>query len=136
MIKQDQLHELIHSMSTSEKGYFKKYCKMYSSQKDQKYLKLYEVMGKEKDYNEQVFLKKLKGEVNARVLPALKNYLYHLILRVLEHFYSNKYADLEISNAINQVRVLYYKGLYDQARRLLKKIKKQAAQYELSLIHI
>ena len=131
MTKTDQLQELILSLSMNEKGYFKKYCKMYSSQKDQKYLKLYEVMEKEKAYNEKTIFKKLKGEVEEKKLPTLKNYLYRLILKVLEHFYSNKYPDLEISNAINQARVLYYKGLYEHAKKVLKKARKQAEQYEL-----
>ncbi len=130
MTKNDQLHELVHSLSKNEKGYFKKYCKMYSSQQDQKYLKLFEAVDGVENYSDKLIKQKLKGEIEERKLAVLKNYLYRLILKVLEHFYSNKYPDLEISNLINQAKVLYYKGLISHARKILKKAKQQAEIHE------
>ncbi len=130
MNKSDQLQELVLSLSKNEKGYFKKYCRMYSSQQDQKYLKLFELVDNDKGYSDKVILKKLNGEVDNKRLAVLKNYLYKLILKVLEHFYSNKYPDLEISNLINQAKVLYYKGLIPHALKVLKKARQQAEQHE------
>ena len=77
MTKNDQLHELVTSLSKNEKGYFKKYCKMYSSQQDQKYLKLFEAVDGVEDYSDKLIKQKLKGEIEERKLPVLKNYSKH-----------------------------------------------------------
>lgn len=128
--KRDALQELIQSMSRNEKGYFKKYCGQYSSQKDQKYLLLFDAMERQQEYNEQDLLKKLIGQIGADKLSHFKNYLYQLILKVLEQFYSSNFPEIEIRNMINQALILYKRGLVEHAKKQLRKAKKIANKFE------
>ena len=130
MTKADQLHELIHSLSKNEKGYFKKYCNLYSVQKNPKYLKLFEAIDKEEVYSDKVILQKLEGIIEEKKLWVQKNYLYWLILKVLEQYYANKNPDIEICSFINQAKVLYNKGLFTHSKKVLKKAKQLAETHE------
>ena len=86
MKRTDQLHELIQSLSKNEKGYFKKYCSIYSTQKDQKYLRLFDLIDREKDYEDSTIIRKFKGELDENKLYSWLNKFFK-VRRNGKHFF-------------------------------------------------
>lgn len=123
----DDLYKLIHSLSPSEKGYFKKFADRYSFSEQNNYLKLFEAIESQKEYDE----KKLLKESYVNQLPRQKNYLQGLILKSLQVQYADELAVTQIENSIQHIRILTRRKLYDQARKLIIKLKKLALENDL-----
>src|SRR3978361_1090455 len=78
----NDLYDLITSLSPNEKGYFKKQCQK-SGTTSRKYIKLFDAIAAQKEYDEKALKKKLNDAVLIRNLSSEKNYLYHLILEAV-----------------------------------------------------
>ncbi len=128
----DQLFELIHALSKSEKRHFKIYSSLLTGNKT--YLKLFDLIEKQKEYDEV----KLKLQLKIKGFPVIKIYLYNLILKSLRiannHENERKSSIEQFENAEN----LLQKGLYKQSSIQLQKAKKIAEklQYFPLLIEI
>lgn len=124
----DNLFILIKSLSKSEKGYFKKHSSFYGrSQEKNNYIKIFDAMNVQKEYNEQKLLRKFKTEGFINQFSVAKNYLYNTILDSLEAY--NKTVNIGLRSAMNGADILVDKGLLTQAQKLLKKAKRIAVQY-------
>ena len=88
---QDNLFALIKSLSKSEKRQFKLFANRLEVNKDAKYLQLFDLLDKMKDYNEEDILKaKIVKKVQ---LANLKNHLYGQILVSLRMHPTNQKRD-------------------------------------------
>lgn len=125
----EDLFKLIKSLTPAEKGYFKKSAERYSSEKDNNYMKLFDLIDAQEIYNEKELLQ--ADFVNQ--LPRQKNYLQALILKSLQAYDSESTFTLEIENSIQQIRALLKRGQYDLCRKLLLKTKKDAISNEFFL---
>ncbi len=125
------LFELIHSLTPTEKGYFKRYSKLHTRQKDLKYMRLFDVVERLESYDDKQVQKLVSDEITAKLFPVVKNYLYNLILKSLESYYSGKNPEIEVRNIMNQVTILYYKGLINHAQKGLRKAKSLTEKHEL-----
>lgn len=131
-----RLFELIHSLSSSEKRYFKVFATKTSSSTSNKYLLLFNAIEKQKKYEEEA-LKNLiyNGEaIKSRKFSELKNYLYELILKSLQSFDEKTSVDFKLKSMLNNVRVLAKRSLYTHCKDILNKIKKIAYQYDKFLV--
>jgi hypothetical protein len=120
----DQLFQLIHSLSKAEKRHFKIYTSLKGG--DKMYMELFDLIEKQKQYDE----KKLKSKLKVAAFAAAKVYLYNLILkslRIQNHSSKKKQVNDLIENSEN----LLAKGLYDQSYKQLMKAKKIAQEYQL-----
>ncbi|MDQ3020948.1 MAG: hypothetical protein M3R36_10310 [Bacteroidota bacterium] len=126
--KSDSLFKLIKSLTKGEKGYFLKH-----GGKDQgddlKYLKLFNKIDLQNEYDEMQIIKEFKDETFVKQLHVTKNYLYNKILRNLFLFNSVKSPGFKIAENINSVNILYEKGLYKEALTILLKTKILAYEY-------
>ncbi|MBS1517882.1 MAG: hypothetical protein JSS91_07330 [Bacteroidetes bacterium] len=121
------LWKLIHSLTISEKGYFIKFAKRHSPDKENNYLKLFEEINKQTEkYDEEAVKKKFKKEKFIRQLTSAKNYLYNMILKSLVNFNDDKSTESVISNLKEQYTILFQKTLFDQAETILNRAKKIA----------
>ena len=134
-VKKDQLHDLIRSLSKAEKRNFKLYVKRLQSNTDVLFVRLFDVMDKMDLYNEDVLLRKLRN-VDKAQLSNLKRHLYTQLLKSLRLIYINRYLDIEIREQIDHARILYEKGLYLQAKRLLERTKIKAQRGQQHLLHL
>src|SRR6218665_825199 len=126
----DDLYKLIKALSPAEKGYFKKFADRYSfSEKDNNYLKLFELIDAQEEYDE----KDLQKHSFVNQLPRQKNYLQNMILRSLQMYDAEASVVIEFENSIQQVRSLISRGQFDLARKLLLKTKKEALEEECFL---
>jgi len=124
MAYSNDLFDLIHSMTKSEKRYFKLFSSGQSG--DKGYINLFNAISKQEQYDEETLKKQLK----ISAFPTVKTYLYNLILRSLRSQQLNQNISLQLKDMLKDVEILYQKGLYDQCSRLLTKARKIAKQYE------
>ncbi len=126
--KSADLYHLIRSLTQPEKRHFKLYASIYNSDNN-KTLLLYDLVSKQKSYDESHILKKMTF-ADAKQLPNLKNRLYKIILDSLEAFHSNNDYELELRKYLNQIHILNKKGLYNQCIQVINKAKKACAYYK------
>jgi len=122
----DYLYQLIKSLSKSEKRSFKIYATR-SSSKDAKFIKLFDAIDQQDEYNEQQITERIK-DIKKTQLSNLKAHLYKQILTSLRLIHINHNIDIELREEIDHARILYDKGLYKQSLRILDRAKQLARQ--------
>ncbi len=131
-----ELFDLIKSLTKTEKGYFKKYCKAFISEKETEYLLLFDFIDKMSNYDEELIKAKFKGTSVEKHFPAKKNYLQNVIYKVLNQYHSSLSIDIELRNQLNISEILAAKGLKKQSLALLHRSEKIACKYEKDLYHL
>jgi len=128
----NKLFQLIKSLSSSEKRYFKIYATSGNTDKSNKYLTLFDAIEGQEVYDDDA-LKELvyQGEeIHSRKYSELKAYLYDLILRSLQAYDEKSSISYQLKNLLLQVRVLYKRSHYSFALEQLAKARKLAERYE------
>ncbi len=128
----DHLFLLIQSMTQSEKRYFKLVTKQ-EGPVDKKFMTLFNLIEKQKNYDESRILKKAPT-LKPVQLPNLKAHLYKQLLRSLKLYSSAHTVEIQLRNLTDYALLLYNKGLFDQAIKMLDKAKKQATEYDLPVV--
>ncbi len=119
---QDHLFQLIKTLTKAEKRNFRLYVTRNQDSEDLKFIRLFDVLDKSKDYDESLIFKKVP-EIRKEQLSNLKAHLYKQLLTSLRLLHKNKNADIDIRENIDYAKVLYNKGLYIQSLRILDKAK-------------
>jgi hypothetical protein len=127
--KQDELFQLIKTLSKTEKTYFKKYASQHVKGDKNDYVVLFEIMEKQDFYDEKYTISKMEKE-NFKHFPRLKNYLYENLLKALSSYHSEHSFSAEFTDSLRKVEVLWSKGLYSQCKKLVQKVKKSAIEYD------
>jgi hypothetical protein len=126
----NELFNLIKSLSKSEKGYFKKFSALHIIGKQNKYLKLFSLIDKQKVYDEKTVKDAFNGDPFAVQLHVAKNYLHKMILKSLNQYYQDSTISIRLNNLINTALILYRKGLFDESWKVLLKCKTNAIKNE------
>src|SRR5689334_4707859 len=121
----DTLFQLIHSLEKAEKRHFKLYIKRSSTKENLKIVQLFDAMDKLSDYDEKLLLKKLPF-VTKPQLSNLKTHLYKQLLASLRLLKTTENTDLQLSEHIDNARLLYNKGLKLQSLKILERAKEIA----------
>ncbi|MBA3706053.1 MAG: hypothetical protein H0W84_09185 [Bacteroidetes bacterium] len=129
----DELFTLIKSMSMSEKRYFKIIASKHVIGEKNNYIRLFEVLEKQKNYDEEAIRKKFHNKKFIKQLAVTKTYLYKLILKAMQGYNGQTSIDGELRGMLADVDFLYYKGLYTQSSKILKKVKSLAYKYEQNI---
>ena len=131
---QDNLFQLIKTLTKAEKRNFRLYVTRNQSSEDLKFLHLFDVLDKQKDYDEAAIFKKVP-EIKKEQLSNLKAHLYKQLLTSLRLLHKNHNTDIEIREHVDYAKVLYNKGLYMQSLKILDRGKGLAkANHENLLI--
>ena len=117
----ENLFLLIKSLSKSEKRQFKLFVGRVKSNKDSKFIKLFNLLDKSTTYNEIEIFK--KNFVTKQQLSNLKAHLYNQILQSLRMNPMLQDNRMLIREQIDYATVLYQKGLYKQSLKILEKAK-------------
>jgi hypothetical protein len=125
MKKSQQLYELIHSMSKSEKRYFK----VNNAKESSIYVQLFDAIIGQTIYNSIALRILLDEEGVKSSLARIQYHLYQLILKSLGDFQSANYPRYKVLSAIQQYIVLRDRGLRHQGRQLLQNALKIAEEY-------
>lgn len=137
-IKKNDLFDLIHSLTKSEKRYFKVFSTLHSGQKN--YLKLFDAIEKQKNPDEERLKKKLAGEALVRNIHVAKKYLLDLLLKSMRSYHSGKLSGPLMEDLLSDMKFLYWKGLTSNCEKLLQKAIETAERSDdlstsLKLIH-
>jgi len=122
----DAVFNLVKSMTRSERRYFKVLASRSHSSDELRIVRLFDLMHGQKNYDESVILKAEK--LSAARLATYKTRLYDYILNGLQAFHKNNGIERKIIRLLDQIEILYQKGLYDQASALIEKAKKLAKE--------
>lgn len=134
-VQKDQLFTLIKSLTKAEKRNFKLYANRFDGSGDTKFIQLFDVLDKLPDYDDDLIIKRLNG-VEKSNLANLKRHLYKQILISLRLIYIQKNIDIEIREQLDFARILYSKGMYMQALKILDRIKQTAIEHHQDILHL
>ncbi|MFN8310321.1 MAG: hypothetical protein U0T73_10205 [Chitinophagales bacterium] len=117
------LHQLIRSLSPSEKKYFKEHVQQHvEGQYKANYEKLFDAMNKwQQEYDEDAFRRYNKNKPFVKNLPQEKKRLEHILLRVMRTYHDEKDEEAQLACIMADIRFLYSKALYNHAEVLVVK---------------
>ncbi len=124
----NDLFKLIKSLSKSEKRYFKIHSTLHTIGKRNKYLDLFDIIEKQKEYNEDKIKKKFEKELFIRQFNVAKKYLYEMILKSSQQY--SKSINSNLRDRLNEVEFLLEKRLFIQCEKLLSKARQTAEKHE------
>lgn len=127
--KSDDLFNLIKSLSRSEKRYFKLYVDSTGGNAPKKYLRLFDLMDQQNDFDEKKILEK-EPSLKPAQLSNMKAHLYFKILQSMRLYNQAGVVEIQIRELIDYAQMLLNKSLYEQCVRILQKAKKMAAKID------
>ncbi|MFA7272595.1 MAG: hypothetical protein WC044_01930 [Crocinitomicaceae bacterium] len=134
----DFLHELIHSLSKSEKRYFKLLSSRHTIGEENNYIVLFDYIESQDQYDEPTLIRHFSGQAFLNKLSITKKRLYNHILGALDNFHAQANVESQIFKMIHSAEILSQKSLYDQSIKILLSAEKLAKKndYTNLLIHI
>jgi hypothetical protein len=120
----DDLYSLIHSLTTEEKGYFKKFSKRHAS-KGSTTLQLFDAINKQEVFEEKTLKKKFRNYVVA------KNHLFNMILDSLVISDKSPGLQRELLKQLQYILLLQKKGLLNKAIQLNQNALLKAEEAEM-----
>ncbi|MEL6389384.1 MAG: hypothetical protein AAFQ02_04430 [Bacteroidota bacterium] len=129
------LFSLVKSLTKADKRNFKLYAKRIQSDDDMMFLKLFDVLDRMKEMDEDEIVTRLRLTDKGQ-LSNLKRHLYKQVLTSLRMISTSRIKSIEIREHIDYAHVLYAKGLYRQSLKILQRAKKLASKEELDLLQL
>lgn len=126
MKAKDSIHELIKSLTKSEKRYFKLLSSRHTIGEENNYIVLFDFIDKQVQYDEEVLFAHFKGEAFLNKFSITKKRLYDHILNALDSFHAGSSVDAQLFKMLHSADILYNKSLYDQCRTILRSAEKLA----------
>jgi len=124
--KSDKLFDFIQSMTSHERGYFK-----HSSNKDSYYVILFDLICKQKEYNEAALIKELKKKGCKRKFTSMKDYLWRELTQAMAPYHLIKTPLGEAMAKMQALHLMLNKGLTKHIIHELDLLKKFCIKFEL-----
>lgn len=124
------LFQLVRSLSKSEKRYFKIYASRHVIGEQNNYIKLFDAIDRQKEYDEEAVRKEFAAEVFIKQLSVTKNYLYRLILESMRAYHAERTPRAQVRGLLNDVDFLVGRRLFGQADKVIDKAIKTAQANE------
>lgn len=118
------LHELIKSLTKSEKRYFKIYSSRHTIGEENNYIQLFDYIEQQEEYNEEILFQHFKGAAFLNKFSITKNRLYDSVIKALDAYHANNSLEAQLYKQLHASTILYDKGLYKQSLKLLLSAKK------------
>lgn len=132
---ESMLRNLILSLSKAEKRHFQLYVKRLHKKDDIKFLQLFTLLD-QPELPDEVAVRRQLGAATAMQYANLKRNLYHHLLTSLRLQHRTKEVDIQMREYIDYAHLLYERGLYPQALRLLDKAKGMARHHFQDLLYL
>lgn len=126
----DTLHELIHSLTKSEKRYFKLVAGRDGVGNSHKYIDLFDTLAVMDAFDEKRVQAVMQWENYKSSYSMAKQYLYGKILKSLADFEKKDTVAKRLGEEIVHIRTLMRKGLLHQALKKINKAKRLAYKVE------
>lgn len=124
-----QIFSLIKSLTKAEKRNFRIYAKRIQDAQDFKFLRLFDLIDGSEQIDDQLVL--MKMNLTKSQFSNLKRHLYTQIIASLRMLHKEKNANFKVREFIDYAYILYGKGLYVQALKILKKASDLAKKNHL-----
>ncbi len=128
--RREGVFDLVKLMSKAEKRNFKLYSTRLGCNEDAKFMQLFDTLDTLEQYDEAKILA-LCPSITKQQLPNLKAHLYKQILISLRMLGVQHSQLLQIREQIDFVKILFDKGLYSEAQKMLDKVERRAKELEL-----
>ncbi len=132
MIPGKDLYHLVQSLTMSEQRYFKLMLRQRIGKKGKNYVMLFDAIAAHNEYDEQRIRKELKGQI--KNFSATKLQLYHLLLGSLRLYHARTSGENILYEYLQNIEILFNRGLYRECRSMVKKAQKTAHLYENRLV--
>lgn len=127
--KSDDLFDLIHCLSPSQKGFFSKFAQRHELREGNNYEQLFQIFCKMPSYDADFVAGELKRLGIASPLPAAKNHLKTIVLRAMREYNSGRDTHTSLLEGLQNLAFLYEKKQYDLLRKELRRLKKVAEMH-------
>ncbi len=134
-IQTDHLFKLIKTLTKSEKRNFKLYVNRIGGKDNAKFIQLFDVVEKQKEYDEEMIIKKVPT-IKRSQLSNMKRHLYRQLLISLRLIHIQRNIDIEVREQLDFAKILYNKGLYMQSLKVLDRIKGIARDHHQDQLHL
>lgn len=131
-MKQDDLYDLIQSLSSAEKRYFRIFAQRHA--KGASTLQLYDAMLGLEVYSEDELRQVLKGAAMLRQLPVAKNYLKDIVLQALRSFHRGSSVSGTLREMLDRIELLSGRGQQGALKKLVRRAWKKAWQFQRPLV--
>ena len=129
--QKDVLFDLIQSLTQNEKRYVKVFSAHASGGAAKaKYLRLFDAMEAEKDYDRAAFEVKYAKSDFVKHLAQNKKYLKDHILKAMRNFHSSRNVNNQLFEMLQDQEFLQQKRIYDASEKVLRKARKLAEKHE------
>lgn len=134
----DHVHRLIRSMTRPEKRYFKLFAGRHMVSGKNTSLILFDAIAAMETYDEGALHDRFAGEAFLKRFTVTKHRLYDTILASLEAFHADSSADSRLNRQLHRVEILYQRGLYPDAEKVLRNARLLAEQHGKThvLVHV
>lgn len=129
-----ELHAVIKSMTSSDKKGFTVHCKLHKSDN---MLLLFNVFKKLEKYDKDIVIKCLQKEGKnnmANNLASEISYLYKMVVEIFVSVGKAKSIANQLRDTFNKVVLLQERGFFIKSLRMLKKLKKDAIDYDQKIL--
>lgn len=120
------LFNLIHSLTANERAYFKRFAGVYRKPSENNYLKLFEAIYAQKEYDEEALKEQFKNDKLGSYFPRAKKYLYDKILESMRLLNKKNSIGTRLRNQIFNATFLLNRSLIKQSMKKIRQIKKEA----------
>ncbi len=114
----------------SEKRHFKLYASGHVGGDSKNFLRLFDAISKQENYDESKIKNEFEGAIFVRHLPAEKNYLYSYLLESLNAYHREKTFLARHANFLISIELLFNRGLFRQCLKIIKKAKAESYALE------
>ena len=121
-------------MTAAERRYFSKYAVRNKKEGKSPYLDLFQAIHAQEEYDEAAIKASIAGSSFARNFSFPKSYLYDLILRSLQQYYYEGSLNSMYRSELEKIDLLYGRGFFDHARRILEKGLQRSLRFERPLM--
>lgn len=129
MKQQPDLFRLIHSLSKSEKRYFKIYASRHVIGEENNYIRLFNAIDRQQEYDETALRAQFEGEKFAGHLAVTRNYLYRLILESMRVYHAEHGPAARIRNNLQDAEFFFDRMFYAQSKKSLEKARRLVEEY-------
>ena len=126
----EPVFQLIKSLTRTEKRHFRLFTNRPGASEDLKFLLLFDALDALVIADDAAVLAQVPSLKRAQ-LANLKANLYRQLLASLRVYHAGQNPDIQLHEQLDYARVLYNKGFYQQALRMLEKVKQGARQAEM-----
>lgn len=126
----DSLFRLIKSLTTAEKGYFKKYTAKHVIGSENDYITLFNALDRMNTHDDEALRRRLAKAPFIGRIAAVKHYLNKLILESMRAFHGESTVERKLLEMLADISFLWRRNLREPAEKIINRANALALQYE------